>query len=272
MVFKNVTPKPPLDKFVLSIVYYNGFEVPHSKDKFLPDGTTNLVVNLLEPPRYIYDNDTLNELQECKDAWFSGMHTNYLTISSDNESEMLVITFKAGSCYPFIKQSVDSFNNKVVHAQKVFGDEIMQLRLKLIEASEPEDKIALAEQWLNVQLDEVSFQGEIIQQLVAEIGENADQLNLKELAERSGYSQKQFIHLFKKYVGLTPKQFHRIVRFNEILALMHEQKKVDWAKVATGCGYYDQAHFIKDFQAFSGINPKKYIEDQGEWPHYVPLR
>ena len=272
MVFKNVIPEPPLDDFVLSIVYYKDFEVEHTMDKFLPDGTTNLVVNLFEAPRYIYDNDTLKEKQACVEAWFSGMHTEYLTISSDNESEMLVITFKPGASFPFIKQSIDSFNNKVVHAKTVFGEDVLDFRKDIIKEEDEDQKIEIAKNWLKSKLNEVSFEGEIIKQFVSQIQNSSESINFKKLAEKSGYSQKQFIHLFKKYVGLTPKQFHRIVRFNEILNAIFEKEKVDWAFVASEFGYYDQAHFIKDFQAFSGHNPKQYIDDQGDWPHYIPVR
>lgn len=272
MVFKNIIPEAPLDKFVLNIVYYKDFKVVHSKDKFLPDCTTNLVINLFETPRYIYDNVSLKETKACIEAWFSGMHTEYLTISSDNESEMVVISFKPGAVFPFIKQSVDSFNNKVVHAKSVFGIAILELRQQLINELDPDVKIILTKKWLLSCLDEVSFEGEIINQFVNQIQNSSISVNFKELAKKSGYSQKQFIHLFKKYVGLTPKQFHRIVRFNEILNAIFNKEKVDWARVANEFGYYDQAHFIRDFQAFSGHNPKQYIDDQGDWPNYIPLR
>jgi len=272
MVFKNSIPHAPLGDFVSSIVYYKGFQVEHSKDKFLPDGTTNLVINLFETPRYIYDNETLKEKQACIEAWFSGMQTEYLTISSDNESEMLVITFKPGASFPFIKQSLDVFNNKVVHAKIIFGDKVLDFRRELINEKDADEKIELTKKWLKSQLDEVSFEGKIIEQFVFQIQNSSGSINFKDLAEKSGYSQKQFIHLFKKYVGLTPKQFHRIVRFNEILNAIFKMEKVDWAFMANEFGYYDQAYFIKDFQAFSGHNPKQYIGDQGDWPHYIPVR
>ncbi|RIA08658.1 AraC family transcriptional regulator [Flavobacteriaceae bacterium MAR_2010_72] len=272
MIFKHDIPKAPLDNFVASIVYYKDFKVEHSKDKLLPDCTTNLVINLFETPRYIYDNETLEEKEACYEAWFSGMHTEYLTISSDNESEMLVISFKSGGVFPFINQSVEAFNNSVVAANTVFGDEILDLRQRLINEIDPDNKIEMAKKWLESRLNEVSFEGEIIQHFVSQIQKSSENINLTELAKKSGYSQKQFIHLFKKYVGLTPKQFHRIVRFNEILNAIFNKERVDWAAFANEFGYYDQAHFIRDFQAFSGHNPKQYIDDQGDWPNYIPVR
>jgi methylphosphotriester-DNA--protein-cysteine methyltransferase len=272
MIFKQIIPKPPLDKYIQNIVYYRGYKPEHDKDKFLPDCTTNLVIDFQETPKYIYDNITFKEKQECKKAWFSGMHTEFITISSGYDSEMMVITFKPGCSYPFVKTAMDFFNNKVVDAEKVFCKVFNDFRNQLISKVTFESKIEHTENWLMSILQEDTFEGEIINHLVEQIKKTSSSVNLKSIAKLSGYSQKQFIHLFKKFVGITPKQFHRIVRFNEILSAIHHQYDINWLDIATDCGYYDQAHFIKDFQAFSGLNPKQYIDKQGEWPHYIPVR
>jgi AraC-like DNA-binding protein len=73
-------------------------------------------------------------------------------------------------------------------------------------------------------------------------------------------SHKQFIEQFRREVGLTPKLFCRIRRFQEVLGLIHSQKTVNWADVACSCGYFDQAHFVNDFLAFAGLNPSAYLD------------
>jgi len=60
-------------------------------------------------------------------------------------------------------------------------------------------------------------------------------------------------------VGLTPKLFSRIRRFQKVLAGVEDASEVDWARVALSCGYFDQAHFIHDFRAFAGVNPSTYL-------------
>lgn len=272
MIFEQVIPSAPLDKHILNIVYYKDYQPEHDKDKFLPDCTTNLVIDFQDKPKHIYDNVSLFKKQTCNKAWFSGMHTEYMTIESSYDSEMMVISFKPGGSFPFIKTSLETFNNKVVDAAVVFGDDFFDFRNELISKESLDDILKCAEKWLLSQLEDTTFEGNIIQHFVEQINQTASSVKLKSVAEQSGYSQKQFIHLFKKYVGITPKQFHRIVRFNEILPSIHKKEDINWTAIATNCGYYDQAHFIKDFQAFSGLNPKQYVEGQGEWPHYIPVR
>ncbi|NER14322.1 AraC family transcriptional regulator [Leptobacterium flavescens] len=272
MIYKVWQPDLPLSDYIKEMVYHKGHRPSHTKDRFLPDGTLNLVVDLQDEPKYIYDNLNLEEKQKCERAWFSGMHTEYLTISSGIDAEMMVVTFKAEGSFPFVNTPLHEFSNKVVDAELVFGEDILSLREELKSESKPEVKFKRMEEWLLSARKEVVFSGDVIPQLVQQIRETPSEVNLKDIAERSGYSQKQFIHLFKKYVGLSPKQYHRIVRFNEILEMIYGEKQIEWAMVAASCGYFDQAHFIRDFQAFSGLNPKKYITDQGDYRNYVPLK
>jgi AraC-like DNA-binding protein len=86
-----------------------------------------------------------------------------------------------------------------------------------------------------------------------------------------GLSSRHFIQLFGGQVGLTPKLFCRVRRFQQVLKLVHSGGEVDWADVAADCGYYDQAHFIHDFRAFAGINPTTYLANKTEHLNHVPI-
>ena len=74
-----------------------------------------------------------------------------------------------------------------------------------------------------------------------------------------GLSSRRFIELFRRQVGLTPKVFCRVRRFQHVLRTIHREKDIEWAQIALECGYYDQPHFIHDFQSFSGLTPSAYL-------------
>ncbi len=84
-------------------------------------------------------------------------------------------------------------------------------------------------------------------------------------------SHKHFIAQFRRHVGLTPKLFCRIRRFQQVLTQVASRRTVEWADVAYSCGYYDQAHFVHDFQRFSGLNPSTYLSERPEYPNFVPV-
>ena len=94
---------------------------------------------------------------------------------------------------------------------------------------------------------------------------------IAEVTEQTGLSSKRFISLFSQEVGLTPKLFCRIHRFQEALQIIRSGGHIEWADVALRCGYFDQAHFIHGFQAFSGLNPSAYLRQQGEFQNHIPL-
>ncbi len=91
------------------------------------------------------------------------------------------------------------------------------------------------------------------------------------MAEELGVSQKHLIARFHKQVGLTPKSLLRVFRFQKVIQELEEKGKVDWLQIVTDCGYYDQAHFIRDFYAFSGIRPGLYKNSRGEYTNYLPV-
>ena len=88
------------------------------------------------------------------------------------------------------------------------------------------------------------------------------------VADKTGFSTRRFIELFKKHVGMTPKLFCRVRRFQRVLHQIASGKSVNWTGVALDGGYFDQAHFIHDFRAFSGINPAKYLADYKDFPRH----
>ena len=65
--------------------------------------------------------------------------------------------------------------------------------------------------------------------------------------------------------------FDRVSRFQRVVQIAHGTDEIDWADLALDCGYYDQAHFIHEFQAFAGITPSVYLESRTEHLNHVPM-
>src|SRR5262249_46027897 len=84
-------------------------------------------------------------------------------------------------------------------------------------------------------------------------------LSSAEVANKLGFSQRRFIEIFRGEVGLAPKLLCRVLRFQQVISAIKKQDTIDWADVAISVGYYDQAHFIHDFQEFSGLTPTEYL-------------
>jgi len=103
---------------------------------------------------------------------------------------------------------------------------------------------------------------------------NRPQRAVSAVTEQIGLSDRRFIQLFSQQVGLTPKLFCRVQRFQQVLRKITSfaaNSVIDWPQIALNCGYFDQAHFIHDFRAFSGINPTTYVANKTKFQNHVAL-
>ena len=139
------------------------------------------------------------------------------------------------------------------------GDRLpVGLRQQLLEAGSPQAMFDLLEDALARRLTDPSERLQIILRAVDQFVASPTLAKVRQVGDATGYSPKRFIKLFEDYVGLTPKVFCRVLRFQAVLDRITAQKAVDWAKVAVDCGYFDQSHLIRDFREFSGISPSQY--------------
>lgn len=203
-------------------------------------------------------------------AWISGMQRQYISISAANKG-MIVVQFRPAGAYPILHVPINELNDLVVDASLVIGEEITDLREKLIEASTVSRKIELLENWLYTRILDQTVPASVIQYAVDRTLLNPTTMSIREIKDKIGYSHKHFIQLFNKYVGLSPKQYQRIVRFNKTLESINQGKSVNWAQLSLDCGYFDQAHFIKEFKSFSGLNPKAYLTENVTYANYIPI-
>jgi len=96
------------------------------------------------------------------------------------------------------------------------------------------------------------------------ISDNHGQLQVKEIARLSCYSERQLNRLFRTQIGLNVKDFARLTRFNYVLK--HIQKSpCFFAALSQQAGYFDQAHFDKDFKAISGVSPQNYLKTMSDF-------
>jgi len=238
----------------------------------VPTGHIFIIFELDGIPRKTFDNTTLEPRETFKEGWISGMHTNCLSISAHEDSEMFVIQFKPEGAYPFLHIPIHELNEQILPFEKVLGSGALTLREQILTADEPQDKFKIAEDWLNRRFDrEKKPPGELLKVLARLQSEPV--ANLANIIQKYPYTHKHLIDQFKKYIGLTPKVYQRILRFNEILQRIQEKEIIKWAEIAYQCGYSDQSHFIKEFNRHSGFNPQEFI-DQGynsQAPNFFPL-
>ena len=274
MILQIHKPAFPLNKFVENLVYYEGLSTAHNLDRFLPDGNTEIIIDLTEQPQFIYDNETLKEIQTCWHAWVSGVRTQPITIPSGHGSRMLIVAFKKGGAFPFYSFPMSTLTDTVVEADLVFGKGIHDLRKQLLATKSSRRMFQLVESFLLCQAGEAihdSISRKCVHYALLSIIHGPTARCLQELSEQIGYSQKHFIDLFKAQVGVSPKQYLKIMRFQNAIRAIESSELPRWSQIALESGYYDQAHFIHDFKLFSGFTPNEYFKRKTSLLNYIPV-
>lgn len=267
-------PSFPLNQFVENLVYYDEPGILHNLDRFLPDGNTEIIIDLAEKSQYIYDNETLQKIQICRNAWVSGVRTRPITIPSGKGSRMLIVAFKKGKAFPFYRFPMNKLTDMVAGADLAFGRKFHDLRHQLLAVKSADRMFELVETFLLRQAgDEIREDSSTrcIEYALFTIIHKPTLRCLQQLSEEIGYSQKHLIHLFREQVGVTPKQYLRIMRFQKAICTIERGQFRRWSQIALKSGYYDQAHFINDFKHFSGFTPSEYMKRKSPILNYIPV-
>lgn len=271
MLFLLHTPAFPLGHFIESFIYFEGVQHAHNVDRFLPNGDVELLIDLNDAPQFIYDNDTLAEKQACRHVWASGVRTEPITIPAGNGSKMIVVAFRKGMAYPFFPFPMGEIADTVVDGDLIWGREILLLRERLLETADINERFAAVEEFLLGKYADRLVTNPCVAFAVAEMRRNPAEANIRHMTGQIGYSQKHFIDIFKRHVGITPKAYLKVMRFQRAVADIESGSETDWARVAHDCGFYDQSHFINDFKLFSGFTPETYLERKNGILNYVPV-
>lgn len=271
MIYRVHVPAYPLCQFVEVFIYFERVEHAHTVDRFLPNGDTEIIIDFHDTTQYLYDNQTLKEIQACNHVWASGLRTEPITIPSGNGAAMMVISFKKGMAAPFFPFPMEEIRDSVIDADLIWGLEFGELREILLAEKDVDVRFRLVEQFLLSRFSSKMELNPCVAFAVGEMIERPDVLNIKRMNERIGYSQKHFTSMFRKQIGVTPKAYLKIMRFQKAVRAIDESANVDWGSIANECGFYDQAHFIHDFKHFSGFTPEEYSKIHTLYQNYIPV-
>ena len=271
MIYNIHIPAFPLNQFIEAFIYFERAEHAHTVDRFLPNGDTEILIDFHDTPQYIYDNDSLKEIQACRHVWASGLRTEPITIPSGNGAAMMVISFKKGMSAPFFPFPMQEIKDSVVDGELIWGGDFGDLRERMLAVEDTVRRFELVERFLVARFRSALELNPCVAFAVGEMIERPDFLNIRRMNEKIGYSQKHFTEMFRKQIGVTPKSYLKIMRFQKAVRTIDAAASIDWGSIAQECGFYDQSHFIHDFKHFSGFTPDEYSKIHTNYQNYLPV-
>jgi AraC-like DNA-binding protein len=200
----------------------------------------------------------VNLVLEAGQSAIFGVATGKFDRLLEGTGKVFGIKFRPGGFYPFIQSPVAAFTNASITLDSVFGPAGGKLENCVLSQPDHDQMIVTAEGFLRQHRPPCDPQVTLINQLLDCISENPAINRVADLLAHTSSSKRSLQRLFQVYVGVSPKWVIKRYRLHEAADQLADGIIPDWARLAVSLGYFDQAHFIKDFKTIVGQTPLEY--------------
>jgi len=188
-----------------------------------------------------------------------GIVTGKFTRVLEGKGWVFGIKFRPGAFYPFAKFPLSEIADKQITLETVFGSDGTAYEQEMLSLEDEPKKITCVERFLRERLPDKDENVEAISRIVERVVDDRTILKVEQISELFSINTRTLQRLFNQYVGVSPKWVIKRYRLLEAVEQMNEGNTVNWTKLALDLGYFDQAHFIKDFKAMVGKSPEEYV-------------
>jgi len=272
-MFEHHIPGPPLNSCVQLLWLYKSYQPAHSqrKERLMPDGSVALVINLRDDVIRTYDPRRLEICRAMPGAIVSGVHTESFVIDTEEQADVAGVQFCPGGAFPFLGVPPSETHNLHVPLDALWGSFAGEVRELLLGARTAAETFQILEGALLASARAGFNRHPAVAFALKEFQTAPHGKTIRSVTDQIGLSARRFADVFAREVGLTPKLFCRVRRFQRALRVIRAGREIDWADIALSCGYYDQAHFNHDFRTFSGIQPGAYLAACTPHLSHVPI-
>ncbi|HEX6025018.1 MAG TPA: AraC family transcriptional regulator [Solirubrobacter sp.] len=244
-------PDPRLRGYVHSYCAYDERTGSFVRRRELPSDRVVGIINLGAPIRVLTDQWTSQD-----EGFVAGLHDTYAVTETRGAQRGVQIDFSAEGAYLLFRVPMHEFTHRVVTLSELLGRAGEFLREALEYAPTAEAKFALLDDFFLDRLDDALSPVPTITRALGRLRATAGAIPVSALADEVGCSRRYLAAGFREHVGISPKLLARILRFRRALGLM--EQPLSWAEISHACGYYDQAHLIRDFKQFTGSAPEEF--------------
>lgn len=270
MHFEQRRPGPPLDAAIASIWTTDDTPGTRRLERVLPNGAAQLIVNLHEDETRTYRTTPSGlACARLPGAILSGLGTTAQIIDTDEQVRVVGVTFRPGGTIAFVREPADALSGLDVSLDALWGPRATsRLRERLLAAPTLAARLDALEQTL-VAAWQARAPHAAVAFAVRVLAADPALPRIGWITDRIALSPRRFVDRFAREVGITPKRYCRLLRFQRAVGRAHAAGGLDWAGLALSCGYYDQPHFIREFEAFSGMTPTAYAAARTAFPNHV---
>ena len=261
MDYQTYEPHPDLNALVSC---YWTLEVPKTDDpqkqRIVPDGCIEMAFILGDDiKRYTSDSDFILQPR----AMVLGHTMQPFFIEPTGFVKSFAVRFYPYGFANFITTPISDLVDKETPIDQLFESEsAAELERNMIEADCTEQRISTIENFLLARLSEENTINRVVKNTVDSMFASKGSASVNSILKDDPSKRRQLERNFKKQIGVSPKQLSKVIRLQTALKMLLNDEAENLTDIAYQSDYFDQAHFIKDFKEFTGINPKAFLTDK----------
>ncbi len=254
MIAKVLKPGFPLSKYVDSLYCYSG-ETKGIKQQLIPDGKTDLLLNF---DSSIYILDSYSKKVSITKSIFQGLRKTPYTFEFGKNLNIIGIRFLPFGLSVMFGIPEKEISAKPVEANLIIGNKLKEIEEKVFYETEISGKLRIIESWLLDCFVSTYEQKLSLPRKLDSLNVSKGLMKINDIFEDSA-NYKKAQRTFREYIGISPKLYARMLRFESIHNELRNLKQLDWMSIVTKYNFHDQSHLIKEFKFFTGITPNEFI-------------
>ena len=225
-----------------------------------PTEDVPVIINFGAPVR-LYDQQDPSRWTDYG-SFSTGAYDSYVLVGSTGPSAGLQVNLSILGARLFLGRPLRELLNRAVELEDVFGRDARRLTAELYDASSWDARFDLLDRELTGRILSARAPSAAVLCAWSRLVATGGRASIGGIVSEAGCSQKHLIAQFREEIGLSPKTLARVLRFGRAVRMIKERGAVTLTEVALDCGYYDQAHFSRDFRAFAGVTPSELMASQ----------
>jgi AraC-like DNA-binding protein len=270
MQYKIIKPSRVLKPYIRNywVLDSDNINQAGNKQRIFPHGCMEL--NIYYRDKFIQINN--QSKTTLTNSTITGQGNSFKDLVPTGKVGIFSVIFEPLGAAMFFRIPLDKLGHDSIPLETITGRDASDLEEQIAEAGSIENMANIMENFLHKRLIENKLHYHIrLSESIKKINDKFGNENLKELSGITCLSPKQFERNFSSFTGTKPKQFMRIIRFQAALYKKQIDPQINLTNLAYDCGYYDQAHFTKEFKSFTGIAPKTYFSENTSFSDYFSL-
>lgn len=192
-------------------------------------------------------------------SFVSGLHQRPLHVVSPADSAMAGVRLRAVGAAAFLRDTPATIAGAVVELDAVLGREVERLRDRIATTTDLRRRVLLLAAAVAHHMATAPPLSDAVRFALATLHASHGRAPIRDIVRATGFSHRWVTERFRAQVGLGPKAYARIVRFESAFERLAALEQVDWAGFAVDCGYYDQAHLARELSALAGATPTEIL-------------